>query len=111
MKKYASNSIEDALRFSFPEDQYALLFEVRNSTGYGKRIRSADALAMSLWPSRGLELIGFEIKRSRIDWLKELSQPEKAEEICRFCDQDYASRDAGYGRILRYFLRTGCIRL
>ena len=44
---------------------------------------------MSLWPSRGLELIGFEIKASRGDWLSELKNPAKAEEISRFCDRWY----------------------
>jgi hypothetical protein len=42
---------------------------------------------MSLWPSRGIELHGIEIKVSRNDWLKELGDPAKADEIARFCDR------------------------
>jgi hypothetical protein len=42
---------------------------------------------MSLWPSRGLELHGVEIKVSRQDWLKELSDPAKADSIARYMDR------------------------
>jgi hypothetical protein len=67
------------------DPQWALLFEVLNATG-AAHTRSADALAMSLWPSRGLDLHGFEIKVSRYDWLKEKAHPEKAEPIASYCD-------------------------
>lgn len=63
---------------------WAFMSEVRNKTGFGK-IRTADALAMSLFPSRGLHLHGFEVKISRGDWLRELKAPEKAEEIAKAC--------------------------
>lgn len=64
---------------------YCLLGEVRDAAGF-KASRSADAIAMSLWPSRGLLLMGFEFKVSRGDWLKELKTPEKAETIAAYCD-------------------------
>lgn len=70
----------------FPDPEYATLVEVRNGTGWNRVTRSADALAMSLWPSRGLHLHGFEIKASRSDWLRELKNPAKADEIALFCD-------------------------
>lgn len=59
-----ADAIRHALRQKFPAQEYALFFEVRSATGFPGRLRSADALAMSLWPSRGLELHGFEIKVS-----------------------------------------------
>ncbi len=69
-----------------PAPAWAFLPQVRNATGYsGRTSRTADALAMGLWPSRGLELHGFEVKSYRADWLTELKKPEKAEEIARFC--------------------------
>jgi hypothetical protein len=34
--------------------------------------RHADVVVMGLWPSRGLKLMGFEIKAGRGDWLGEL---------------------------------------
>lgn len=72
-----------AARYKAPE--YAFLTEVRNSVGFSSKVRTADAMAMSLWPSRGLYMTGFEVKVSRADWVKELQQPEKAEELARFC--------------------------
>jgi hypothetical protein len=41
---------------------------------------------MSLWPSRGLDLHGFEIKVYRNDFLRELKTPEKAEDVSAYCD-------------------------
>jgi hypothetical protein len=76
------------LRDRFAAPEYAFMPHVRNGTGYTRRTtRTADALAMSLWPSRGLDLHGFELKSSRADWLHEKDYPEKAEEIARFCDR------------------------
>lgn len=68
-------------------DAWAYFEEVRNKTGYGAGPeRSADAVAMSLWPSRGLLLHGFEVKASRADWLRELRDPSKADAFIRYCD-------------------------
>lgn len=74
-----------AERFAAPE--YAFIPQVRNSTGFSRVTRTADAVAMSLWPSRGLELHGFEIKSDRRDWVREKADPAKAEEIASFCDR------------------------
>lgn len=68
---------------------YAFITQLRSTTGYSSQIRTADAMAMGLWPSSGLTLIGFELKVSRSDWLHELKKPEKAEEIKQFCDEWY----------------------
>lgn len=72
-----------ATRYSPPA--WAFLREVPDGTGFAKS-RTADAIAMSLWPSRGLDLHGFEMKKSRGDWLKELKNPKKAEAFVGFCD-------------------------
>lgn len=73
------------IRLKFSDPEYALLPEVRNKTG-GGLIRSADAIAISCYPSRGIDLHGMEIKVSRGDWLRELRDPNKAETIACFCD-------------------------
>jgi hypothetical protein len=70
-------------RFAAPE--WAIFFEVANGLGFSKR-RYADAIAMSLFPSRGLDVHGLEVKVSRGDWLRELKEPEKADEIAKYCD-------------------------
>lgn len=68
---------------------WAFITQLRNGTGYSGITRTADAMAMGLWPSTGLELVGFELKVSRSDWLHELKQPKKAEEMKQFCDKWY----------------------
>lgn len=85
MKSLTEGQLGALLREKYPKEQYALLRQCRNGTG-GAACRSADALVMSLWPSRGLDLHGFEFKSARGDWLRELKTPEKAEPIAKFCD-------------------------
>jgi hypothetical protein len=63
---------------------WAYFEEVANATGSNKT-NSADALAMQLWPSRGLEMHGYEVKTSRTDWQKELANPRKAETFFKHC--------------------------
>lgn len=84
----ATHEVMRRLRARFADTGYAVLAEVADGTG-AKQSRWADALTMSLWPSRGLELIGFEIKVSRSDWIKELNSPGKAEAVCKYCDRWY----------------------
>ena len=66
--------------------EWACFFEVGNTTGYAVS-RYADAVAMALWPSRGLIIRGFEIKTSRADYKREAAQPLKAESIAKYCDE------------------------
>lgn len=80
-----TSAVMVAMRTKFASPEHAMLTEVANTTG-GSATRSADALVMNLWPSRGLTLAGFEVKAYRSDWLKELKDPSKAEAICKFCD-------------------------
>jgi hypothetical protein len=80
------------LRDRYPRQSYALFFEVQSATAYQGHQR-ADALAMGLWPSRGLDVIGFEFKIHRGDWLREMKNPGKAEEIFQFCDYWYLVAD------------------
>jgi hypothetical protein len=77
-------TIVEALRKLHPAPEWAFLPGCGNGTG-GRRERAADALAMSLWPSRGIEIHGFEVKSHRGDWLRERKDPEKAEEIAQRC--------------------------
>lgn len=83
-----SSDICAALRERYKQPEWALFFEVGSGTG-GNCRRHADALAMNMYPSRGLSIIGFEIKVSRGDLKRELINPDKAEEIAQFCDEWY----------------------
>lgn len=66
--------------------EYAFMAQVRNKAGFDAT-RTFDALAMALWPSRGLRLHAFEVKCSRSDWLREVKNPAKAEAACYLVDQ------------------------
>lgn len=93
-KPLTSADIRAALRSTYRQPEWALLFEVTNATG-AQHTRSADAVAMSLWPSRGLELHGFEIKVSRSDWRRERENPKKAETIAQYCDRWWLATSPG----------------
>lgn len=80
-----ASSVMAALTKRYSPPAWALLEQCSNGTGYNGS-RYADALALSLWPSRGIHLHGFEVKTYRNDWLRELKSPEKADEMVGFCD-------------------------
>ena len=80
----SEGEVFNLLRVKYPERQYALLSQVADATGAAQS-RWADAIAFGLWPSRGLEIEGFEIKVSRSDWLSELNAPDKSAAIQRYC--------------------------
>lgn len=81
-------SLRSSLAESYAAPRWAYFEEVRNGTGFSRSVtRSADAMALGLWPSMGLELHGIEIKSSRGDWKRELDNPEKSEELGKFCDR------------------------
>jgi len=79
-------AVFEALRAMYPEQAYAVLPSVPDTTGTG-RTRTADAIVIGLWPSRGLEIEGFEIKVSRADCLKELKQVNKSAPVQKYCDR------------------------
>lgn len=62
-----------------------VLPQVRNGTGHTRTTRTADAIVVETWPSRGQSFTGVEYKRSRSDFLMELKHPAKAEEIGKYC--------------------------
>jgi hypothetical protein len=66
--------------------EYAFFTEVRDGAAHSATI-SIDAVTMSLWPSRGLAIEGWEVKVSRSDWRRELMNPAKAEAACKVVDK------------------------
>lgn len=80
-----NESIYELLCHHYPSDKYVLMAEVRNKAG-NDASSSADYIAVSTWPSRGLTITGIELKRSRTDWLREKKDHGKAENIFRLCD-------------------------
>lgn len=94
-REWTEDRVIDLLRARYKGTAWAFLPKVRNGTGWRRSARTADAIAMSLWPSRGLHLYGFEVKVDRGDWLREVNDPEKAEDIFSFCDFWYVVAPAG----------------
>jgi hypothetical protein len=65
---------------------HVVIEEVAPGTGWGSRPRWADALALSVWPSKGLTLDGYEVKATRADLKRELADPTKHVSLARYCD-------------------------
>lgn len=97
MTNWTSASVLDALASGpFRPPAHVMLREVRNGTGWSaSRDRSADALVVSLWPSRGIWFAGVEVKVSRSDWLRELKDPEKSADIQKWCNYWWIAAPAG----------------
>lgn len=89
-----TSDIKAALKARYKTNEYALMWEVGDTTGSNVR-RHADAVVMNLWPSRGLDIEGIEIKVSRSDWRRELAIPEKSEPIQRFCNKWWVVAPSG----------------
>lgn len=93
--RLTSGDIRRAMATRWRSPEWAVLWEVATQTGATARQRYADAVMMSLWPSRGLELHGVEIKISRSDWKREAADPSKAESIAKYCDRWWVHTSPG----------------
>lgn len=96
--KWTADQLDVMLRQIYQAPRYGYLSEVREGTGYSKS-GSCDGLAMNLWPSDGLDLIGFEIKVSRSDWIREIQNPMKSEAFSKFCSWWYIVATPGVVKI------------
>lgn len=81
-----ANEVIACLKSRFCGPAYAFLEQVADGTG-ARQNRWADAVAMSVWPSRGYDIHGIEVKVSRYDFLNELKQPEKSAAVQQFCNR------------------------
>ena len=76
-------------------DQWVTLEQVRNGTGFKRRERYCDLLALSSWPSTGIYLEGVEVKVSRSDWRKELDDPAKSAAFSKYCRHWFVAAPKG----------------
>ena len=83
--KITAFDLQQHLEARYSGREWIFLPQFRSSTGT-MHIRSADGIAMNMYESRGCAIHAFEIKVARSDWLQELRQPAKAQEICSCCD-------------------------
>lgn len=102
MKQWTADRVLDAVakRGALAHPAVEFVRNVRSHTGFsGESERYADAVAVSVYPSRGLWIAGVEVKVSRSDWLRELREPEKAEKIAKACDFWWVAAPAGIVRL------------
>jgi hypothetical protein len=86
-KKITAKDMEQYLANRYLNPQWVFLPQVRSSTGSADRI--ADGMAFNMYRSTGYEILGFEIKVSRSDWLSELKDMGKSNELMSYCDKWY----------------------
>ena len=108
-----SAEVVEALRrrHGHPGYSWAFFAEVRCGTGWvGRGVRNPeqriDAWAISLWPSRGVGPVAYEVKVSRADWLRELKQPRKREQAMALSQEFFVAAPAGVVRVDE--LPAGC---
>ena len=88
IKKVTAKDMEKYLAERYCDSrQWVFLTQVRSSTGGANRV--ADAMAFNMYGSTGYEILGFEIKVSRSDFLSELKDMSKSDEIMSYCDKWY----------------------
>jgi hypothetical protein len=97
--RYTAGDLLEMIRRRYaPKQQtvpeWAVLPQVRAMRGFGLA-RTADVIVMNLWPSRGLQIIGCEIKVSRADFRRELADVGKADALMRYCDHWYVVASPG----------------
>jgi hypothetical protein len=85
-EKITAADVIAGLKVQFPAPAFCFLEQVADGTG-ARQNRWADAVAMSVWPSRGYTLDGIEVKVSRYDWLHELQQPKKSAAVQQYCNR------------------------
>jgi hypothetical protein len=66
--------------------EWAYVEHVRDNAGFNAK-RTLDAMALGLWPSRGMELHGYEVKVSRADFRRELADVAKMDAFAHVLDR------------------------
>lgn len=83
-------------------ERYVCLEEARSGAGFQGNTGQCDFLAINTWRSRGMELIGHEVKVSMSDWRSELADPAKAERFSRFCRRWYVAAPSALASAIKH---------
>ena len=70
-------TIWDALSEKADGVQHAMFFELKLCTGWSGSEQRLDAWSIPLWPSLGNNIVAYEVKTARSDFLREIKNPEK----------------------------------
>jgi hypothetical protein len=94
--KINAGTILRALQDRHPRDggEWATFAELNIGTGFTTR-RFIDFYAMNVYPSKGYRTIAYEIKTSRADFLKEITDPTKREWAERYAGECYFAVPSG----------------
>jgi len=84
-EKITSIDVYRGLEKSLNRDEWVLFPEIR--VPFGSSWRTADAIGVNCWKSRGYRVAGYEIKVTRSDWLREMKKPVKAEAFERYVNE------------------------
>ena len=103
-----TDDIHDALMARYTEPEWYLGFEVANSCG-SEVVRHADAVAICPYPSRAFETVGFEIKVSRSDLMRELKDPKKCEAMYSFVNEWFLVVPKGLTKDMDIPIRWGIL--
>lgn len=68
-----------------PSLSHVVIEEAAPATGWSGYNRYADVLVLSVWPSKGQTLTGYEIKASKADLKRELADAAKHVALARYC--------------------------
>ncbi len=97
--KVTTAMVNNHMAAAYSEAQgYACLFEVASGTGTNART-FADIVVMNLWPSRGMDLVGYEVKTSRSDWQREMKLPAKAWPVMQYMDRWFLLAAPGVAKL------------
>ena len=93
-KVYTAKELSQRIIAKYGLPEWLTLFELGDAAGFHAS-RRADAVSIGLWPSRGCEILGFEVKANRADWLHELAEPRKAAAFATLVDRWYIVANRG----------------
>lgn len=95
-EKVTSARIVAALRARYTGErkEWAFFDQLRTGTG-GAYERTLDAFAFHTWPSQGYRSIAFEVKVTRADFMREVTDPTKREPAERLAGECFFATPAG----------------
>lgn len=79
-----TSKIKLSIKRRYDPPEWSLAFELASPDG-----RRADAIAVNTFPSRNFQVVGFEFKASRSDWLSEKNEGAKADYFVNAVDEWY----------------------
>jgi hypothetical protein len=99
----STSAVLAGLRRRYAAPEWAMLTEVRTSTGFAHAdgFRIADVLGVALWPSAGGKREGVEIKIDRGDFAREMRHPGKSAPFREVCTAWYLAVPAPWKHVVQ----------